>query len=106
MTVLDRREAAGIDWGQLGRIFASAALVGAIAAGAVLLANDRPAPEVLAPATVSEVGVDPWIARYTEQYFAKANALNKADIGRNYAPANRADLLFKQGAGDVPGKGE
>ncbi len=106
MTVLNRREAIGIDWGQLGRIFASAALVGAIATGAVLAANDRPAPEVTAPAEVTELVADPWIEQYTQQYFAGANELNQADIGRSPVVADRADLLFSQGAGDVPSAGE
>jgi len=124
MTVLQRNDVTGVDLGKLGRILTSAAIVAAFAAGAVYGVNITAAPT---QTQTDQVRADSLVERFQDQFFAEANALNKADIGVPSASAapfmagtstpthtgrtesaasstqsgDQADLIFKQKAAEL-----
>lgn len=95
MTVLQRNAATGVDLGQLGKSFAKAVVIGAIGAGVALgITSDGVAESQSTQA-----------ARLQEQFFAEANALNKADgIGVPEAAfTNKADVVLRQRGAELAG---
>jgi hypothetical protein len=80
MTVLQRNDVTGVDLGKLGRILGVAAIVAAFAAGAVYGENISATPTQTQAGT-EQVLPDAVAERLQNQFFAEANALNKADIG-------------------------
>lgn len=100
MTVLRRNDVTGADLGELGRILGVAAIVAAFAAGAAFGVNIAATPGQ----TQAQVGhADVLVERLQSQFYAEANALNKADIGMPSTNAvdtaddgDKADLLIKQ----------
>jgi hypothetical protein len=126
MTVLQRNDVTGVDLGKLGRILTAAAIVAAFAAGAVYGLNVTASPTQTQTQT-DQVLADSLVERFQDQFFAEANALNKADIGVPSASAapfmagtstpthtgrsesgasstqtgDKADLIFKQKAAEL-----
>jgi hypothetical protein len=124
MTVLQRNDVTGVDLGKLGRILTAAAIVAAFAAGAAYGVNVVAAPT---QTQTDQVLADSLVERFQDQFFAEANALNKADIGVPSASAapfmagtstpthtgrsesgasstqtgDKADLIFKQKAAEL-----
>jgi hypothetical protein len=98
MTVLQRNTATGVDLTKLGRILGAAAIVAAFAAGAVVAANYDIGTSGDAQAQVEQVQAGALAERLQSQFFAEANALNKADgIGVPEAAfTNRADMVLRQ----------
>lgn len=82
MTVLQRNAATGVNLKGFGKIFGVAAIVGAIAAGAVFATNNVSTNE--APAVMSA------------QEAAELNALNRADGIGIASLADKADLVLRQ----------
>jgi hypothetical protein len=81
MTVLQKNAATGVDLGQIGRTLGKAAAIGAIAVGVVFAVNSNTGPQNSTPAQIEQVRADALVERFQNQYYAEANALNKADIG-------------------------
>lgn len=126
MTVLQRNDVTGVDLGKLGRILGAAAIVAAFAAGAVYGANISATP-TQSQAETEQVLSDSLVERFQTEFYAEANALNKADIGVpgpstapfmagtstpthvgrtsgvavSTASGDRADLIFKQKAAEL-----
>lgn len=82
MTVLQKNAATGVDLSQIGRTVGKAAAIGAIAVGVVFAVNSDTGPQSLTPSQIEQVRADALVERLLNQYYAEANALNVADIGR------------------------
>lgn len=95
MTVLQRNAATGIDLGGLGKSFAKAVVIGAIGAGVALGITSNGVAE----------NQSMQAARLQEQFFAEANALNRADgIGVPEAAfTNKADVVLRQRGAELAG---
>lgn len=84
MTVLQRRETTVVNLKGFGKIFGIAAIVGAIAAGAVFATNNVSTYQASAVMSAQEA--------------AELNALNRADGIGIAGPADKADLVLRQQA--------